>query len=132
MANIDGPFTSAINHYIRSELGYESPLIYESMSRRVRPWSYRGFENSYVNSADTLRLAMSKNPHLRVLVTSGYYDQATPYFAADYTFTHMGLPPELRKNLQVRYFEAGHMMYIDKASRNQMKAAISEFYDGKR
>ncbi|MHC5062447.1 MAG: S10 family peptidase [Planctomycetota bacterium] len=132
MANIDGPFSSAINHYIKAELGYESPLIYESMSRRVRPWNYSAFENAYVNSADTLRLAMSKNPYLRVLVTSGYYDQATPYFAADYTFSHMGLPPELRKNLQVQYFEAGHMMYIDKASRDQMKRAVSEFYDGKR
>ncbi len=132
MANIDGPFTSAINHYIKTELGYASPLIYESMSRRVRPWNYSAFENAYVNSADTLRLAMSKNPQLRVLVTSGYYDQATPYFAADYTFSHMGLPPELRNNLQVRYYEAGHMMYIDKDSRAQMKQAVSEFYDGKR
>lgn len=132
MANISGPFNSAINAYLRGELGYSSPLIYESMSRRVRPWSYDGFQNAYVNSADTLRQAMTKNPHLRVLVASGYYDQATPYFAADYTFSHMGLPSELRRNLQVHYFEAGHMMYIDRESRQQLKAVIEDFYGGKR
>ena len=45
-------------------------------------------------------------------VMSGYYDLATPYFATDYTVDHMQLDPELRQNLQVAYYEAGHMMYV--------------------
>ena len=57
------------------------------------------FENGFVNSADTLRDAMNKNPHMRVLVLSGYFDLATPYFAADYTFSHMGLTPSARRRL---------------------------------
>lgn len=132
MANIDGPFTSVANQYFREELGYESDLIYESMSRRVRPWSYAGFTNRFVTSADTLRAAMNQNPHLRVLVASGYYDQATPYFAADYTFSHMGLPPERRANLSVVYFESGHMMYIHQPSLVRLKEAVRAFYQDPR
>ena len=59
-----------------------------------------------------LRAAIHKNPYLQVLVMSGYYDLATPYFATDYTIDHMQLDPELRDNVQVAYYEAGHMMYV--------------------
>lgn len=128
MANIDGPFSSAINHYLGAELGFTSPLVYESMSRRVRPWSYADFQNRFVSSAETLRKAMTKNPRLRVFVASGYYDLATPYFAADYTFSHLGLPPELRSNLTVAYYESGHMMYIHQPSLLKLKQDVTRFY----
>lgn len=130
MANIDGPFNACINHYLRKTLGYETTMVYESMSRRVRPWSNKGFENRYVSSADTLRRAMTKNPHLRVLVCSGYYDLATPYFAADYTFSHMGLPRDRRAALEVRYYEAGHMMYIRKESLKKLTADVAGWFAG--
>jgi carboxypeptidase C (cathepsin A) len=55
---------------------------------------------------------MHQNPALRVLVMSGYYDLATPYFASDYTVTHMQLDESVRDNLRVAYYEAGHMMYV--------------------
>ena len=77
--------------YLRSELEYEDDNTYEILTGRVRPWSYSGYENRYVNVAETLREAMTKNPALRTFVASGYYDLATPYFATDYTFSHLGL-----------------------------------------
>ena len=128
MANIDGPFSSAVNDYVGRRLRYSNDLVYESMSRKVRPWSFAEFENGFVNSADTLRSAMTQNPKLKVLVLSGYYDLATPYFAADYTFSHMGLPAELRDNLQVRYYESGHMMYIHQPSLERMHGDVAAFY----
>ena len=61
--------------------------------------------------AETLRQAMTINPHLKVFVANGYYDLATPYFATEYAFSHLGLDESLRGNISMGYYEAGHMMY---------------------
>jgi carboxypeptidase C (cathepsin A) len=66
--------------------------------------------------AEALRRAMHENPYLQVLVMSGYYDLATPYFASDYTVTHMSLDEAVRDNVRAAYFEAGHMMYVREES----------------
>ena len=128
MSNIGGVFTSAVQDYMKRDLGYKSKLTYESLGGNVRPWSYKEFENSYVNSAETLRDAMNKNPHMRVLVLSGYFDLATPYFAADYTFSHMGLTADARNRLRVEYYESGHMMYIRRPSLLKMSRDVRRFY----
>ena len=128
-AAIQGPFTAAMNHYVRAELGYASDLPYEILTGRVRPWDYgRQGDNRYLNVAETLRRAMSQNPHLRVYVASGYYDLATPYFATRYTFDHLGLDPTLRGNVTIGHFEAGHMMYIHAPSRAELDRQVSAFF----
>ena len=64
---------------------------------------------------------MHRNPYLQVLVMSGYFDMATPYFASDYTVSHMQLDPELRDNIQVAYYGAGHMMYVRKEDHRKFR-----------
>jgi carboxypeptidase C (cathepsin A) len=98
------------------------------MTKHVRPWSYEEEQNRYVNVGETLRRAMNKNRHLKLMVCSGYYDLATPFFGSDYTVAHLGLEPELRTNIRVRYYEAGHMMYIHGPSRRRLKKDVSDFY----
>lgn len=115
-AVIQGPYTAAFNDYVRRELAFASDLPYEILSGRVHPWSFGDHENRYVDVAETLRQAMTTNPHLRVHIASGYDDLATPYFATEYTVAHMGLDPSLRGNLAVSYYEAGHMMYVHRES----------------
>jgi len=73
---------------------------------------------------------MTKNPFMRVFVASGYYDLATPYFATEYTVAHMGLEPVHRQNIETRYYEAGHMMYIDEDCLKQLKRDVAEFMGG--
>jgi carboxypeptidase C (cathepsin A) len=80
-----------------------------------------------VNVAETLRSAMTQNPQLRVFAANGYYDLATPYFATQYTFQHMGLDPTLRDHVTMGFYEAGHMMYIHKASIEKLKQDIAKF-----
>jgi len=70
---------------------------------------------------------MRANPHMRVHVACGYYDGATPYLAAEHTFAHLGLPEELRGNVDFRYFDAGHMMYVHEPSRQAQSAQLAEF-----
>lgn len=129
-AVIQGPYTGMLNDYIRRELKFESDLPYEILSDRVRPWKFEENQNSYVNVGETLRKAMSMNPHLRVLVANGYYDLATPYLATRYTFNHLELDESLRGNVTMTYYEAGHMMYIHDPSLEQLKRDLDAFLDG--
>lgn len=127
LAAIVGPYTATLNDYVRGELKFESDLPYEFLTGRVRPWNYAPYENRYINVAETLRSAMTENPFLHVYVAKGYYDLATPFFAAEYTMDHLGLDPSLRGHLSGGYFEAGHMMYVHQPSLVKLKQELKEF-----
>ena len=76
---------------------------------------------------------MCKNTNLQVFVASGTYDLATPYFATEYTFSHLGLDPSLRGNVTLETYEGGHMMYLNKPSLVKMKEDMARFirsFDG--
>ena len=68
-----------------------------------------------------LAFAMKQNPSMRVLVQQGYYDLATPHLATEYFVDHMDITEEQRKNINIAYYEAGHMMYIHEASLEKYK-----------
>jgi carboxypeptidase C (cathepsin A) len=117
MDAITGPYSAALNHYVRAELGYSNDLPYEILTDRVRPWSYKEFEGRDVYVLDKLAAALRTNPDMRVHVACGYYDAATPYFAAQHDFAHLAIPAELAGNIEFAYHEAGHMMYVHEPSR---------------
>lgn len=126
-----GPYSSALNHYVRSELGYESDLPYEVLSEAVHEaWDYEDFKNAHVDVSETLRETLSRNAFMRVFVANGYYDLATPHFATEYTFRHLGLDPSLEENVRMGYYEAGHMMYVDDESRRRLAGDLRGFITG--
>ncbi len=127
LAAITGPYTAALNDYVRRELNYETDLPYEVLNPQVMPWRYDNFENRYVNVAETLRKAITTNPNLRVFVANGYFDLATPYFATQYTFNHLGLDTSLQHNISMAYYEAGHMMYLHQPSLAKLSQDLAEF-----
>lgn len=126
---IYGPYSMAINDYLRRELGFESNLAYEILTGRVRPWNYNNVQNQYLNNSETLRNAIHKNPYLKVMFINGYYDLATPFFATEYTVDHMMVAPELKDNISMKYYQSGHMVYIHKPSLDKMTVDVREFYD---
>ena len=126
-----GPYTSALNDYVRTELEYESELPYEVLSETVHEnWDYEDFKNAHVDVSETLRETMSRNQFMRVFVANGYYDLATPHFATEYTFDHLGLDPSLRDNVRMGYYEAGHMMYVHDESRRRLAEDVRAFISG--
>ena len=129
LAAITGPYTATLNDYVRTELSFESDLPYEILTSRVHPWGYESHQNQYINVAETLRKAMTVNPHLKVLVANGYYDLATPYLATVYTFNHMGLDESLRDNYEMKFYEAGHMMYVHQPSLAKLKDDLVVFVE---
>ena len=127
LTNVMGPYTAGFYDYVRSELKFEADMPYEILSEKVHPWSFKEFEGQAIYVAETLRKAMTVNPHLKVFVANGYYDLGTPYFATEYTFSHLGLNESLRGNVSMAYYEAGHMMYIHLPSLEAMKRDLAEF-----
>ncbi|HWR51846.1 MAG TPA: hypothetical protein VN428_12105 [Bryobacteraceae bacterium] len=126
-AIVQGPYTSTLNDYLRQDLKFKSDLPYEILTGRVQPWNWAPYQNRFVNVAETLRSALTKNPSLRVFVGKGYYDLATPQFAADYTMDHLGLDVALQPHVTGAYYEAGHMYYLHKASLVKMKKDLDAF-----
>jgi carboxypeptidase C (cathepsin A) len=127
IAAITGPYTAALNSHVRSALGYASDLPYEVLSGRVQPWSYAEFEGRAVSVVGKLSAAMRANPHLRVHVGCGYHDGATPYFAAEHVLAQLPIPDDLRDRIEVKYYEAGHMMYVHEPSRLAQSADLAAF-----
>ena len=72
---------------------------------------------------------MSQNPDLHVHVANGYYDMATPFFATEYTFNHLGGDPSLLDRVEMSYYPAGHMMYIHKPSLIRLTENVRRFMD---
>ena len=131
-AAIQEPYTAAWNAYVRTELDFrhDPDITYEIIANLYEKWDYSKFMGQYVNVADTLRKAMSSNRHLRVHVASAFYDLATPYFATEYTLSHLGLEPELHENINTSTYESGHMMYVRHEDLAKLKSELAAFIAG--
>jgi carboxypeptidase C (cathepsin A) len=121
-----GSYVSLLNDYIRRDLGYENDLPYNYLAS-VYPWPLKQEGQGYLNTAEVLRQAMQRNPQLKVLIASGYYDFATPYFDAKYTVAHMDLAKELQKNITMTHYESGHMIYVRKAAHQKFRKDMEEY-----
>ncbi len=126
-AAIQGPFTAALNTYMRSELKYEFDMNYEILTGAVHPWRFPG-GNRYTNVAESLRSAMAFNTNLKVLACSGWFDFATPAHAMTWTMTHLGLEESIRKNISQTFYKAGHMMYIRDDDRAKLREDVMTLY----
>ncbi len=95
----------------------------------MRPWDYGEFQNRYLNLLEELRQTMARNPYLRVFITNGYYDMATPFAATEWTFDHLGYEPSYRERVSMGYYEAGHMMYIHPDMLRKFKEDVASFIE---
>jgi carboxypeptidase C (cathepsin A) len=123
-----GVYAGTFNNYVRGELKFESDLQYEYLTGRVQPWNWgRGGNGGWLYVGDNLRNAIVKHPTLKVLVCSGHYDLATPYFATDYAVSHLDLAPDLRKNIRQTYYEGGHMLYHHLPDLEKLNKDVADF-----
>lgn len=126
MLAITPPYTAAFNHYVRSELGIETDLVYETLSRTVNEtWEWE--KGAMPATGEALRSAIAKNPYTKVFVAQGYYDLATPLFATEYMLSHMNVDPAFRGSIEMENYEAGHMFYLDQDSLAAFRADIERF-----
>jgi carboxypeptidase C (cathepsin A) len=131
---LSSAYTAAFNQYIREELKFGQGMTYHpSANFDGANWDWKhaggggyGFPGS-PNVEPDLTEALISNPNLRVEVENGIYDLATPFFETEYTMDHLDLPANLRSHVQLKYYDAGHMMYVAEQPHAKLKANVSAF-----
>ncbi len=129
LAAIRPPYTATFNDYVRRTLGYKSDLHYWILGGGIGKWEWGSAGEGYPDVSESLRSAFSKNPDMKLFVASGHFDLATPYFATEYTLSHLGLDPSQRARITTAQYEAGHMMYIDAGELAKLKRDVARFID---
>jgi len=124
-AAVLGPFSAAMNSYVRSELKFEDDLPYELLAG-VQPWNY-GARNTYASAGGQLAGMMNQNPYMKILVLGGRCDLVCPIDTVHYALDHMQLDPAYRTNITYTEFDAGHMMYINLPDLQKMHQTVEDF-----
>ncbi|MEK0445153.1 MAG: hypothetical protein RLZZ399_474 [Verrucomicrobiota bacterium] len=125
-SNIAGGFASAINAYVRKDLGYESDHPYHILNHSL-PWRWHSFENKYVSMGDALANAIQNNPRMRTLVLCGRRDMAVPEDSMRYSLGHLPIPAGSQGNIRFSLYESGHMMYLFEPDARKLRADLVEF-----
>ena len=126
---ISSAYVSLFNDYVRRDLKYGDGQTYLPQALfGSAQWDFKHRGNPVsVNVAPDLAEAMKTNPRLKVMVNGGYYDLATPFFAAQYEDKHLPIPQSLAKNIEYDWYESGHMVYVRDESLKQLHDRVAAF-----
>jgi carboxypeptidase C (cathepsin A) len=126
---ISSAYVSLFNDYVRKDLKYgEGQTFLPSALFGSAEWDLKHKGNPInLNVAGDLAEAMKANPRLKVMVNGGYYDLATPFFAAVYEEKHLPIPTALAKNIEFDWYESGHMVYVRDESLKQLHDRVAAF-----
>jgi carboxypeptidase C (cathepsin A) len=135
-AAIGAAYTAAFLDYYHGDLKFGQGVTYHTTNYAIGDkwkWTHRPIgsdgEQPIVNSGVDLAQALEQDANLRVLVLNGYYDLATPFSATEYVMKHLGVPSSASSRIQMKYYEAGHMMYVNPPSLKKMKGDLDAFID---
>lgn len=133
-AAISSAYVSAFNDYVRRQLHYGEGQIFKPEIEVFHSWEFKhqqpGEPEAFpgtVNVMPDLAAALKYNPRLRVLLTGGYYDLATPFFEGIYEMHHLPIQQSLQKNISYAYFPSGHMVYAHEASLKALHDTVAGF-----
>jgi len=133
-AAISSAYTAAFNDYARKVLKFGEEREYRPEIPLFRFWDFKhqapGVERALRGSTNVmpdLANAMKQNPNLKVLLTGGYFDLATPYYEGWYEMHHLQIPPGLQNNIQYAYFQSGHMVYAHEQSLKDIHDKVAQF-----
>ena len=80
-----------------------------------------------INTGIDMAEALSRDPNMKVLILNGIYDMATVFYGVEHSINHLGLKKEIKDNIIMKYYEAGHMMYTHQPSLEKFKKDVAGF-----
>jgi carboxypeptidase C (cathepsin A) len=134
VASIGSAYVSAFNDYVRKDLKYGDDRAFLPSAHLWKQWSMEhkapGSEEASRNGLNVmadLASAMKQNPNLKVQLNAGYFDLATPFFQGVYEMQHLPMPDKLQANIEYRFYESGHMVYVQEASLKALHDSVADF-----
>jgi carboxypeptidase C (cathepsin A) len=132
---ISPAFITGFLDYLYNDLQVDRELNYTiSAGRREGfewDWKHAGagswIPGAAINTGPDMATALTRDPNLKVMILNGYFDLATVFYGVEHSIDHLGLPPEIKDNIIMKYYEAGHMMYTHEPSLEQFKGDVAAF-----
>ena len=121
--------------YLHRTLKVSKELTYSITAGRREDfkwdWSHEGNKRwgtqAAINTGIDMAQAMSRDPSMKVLILNGIYDIATVFYGVEHSINHLGLTKEIKDNIIMKYYEAGHMMYTHQPSLEKFKKDVADF-----
>lgn len=120
---ISSAYTTAINEYMRDTMHFGRNMTYlpGAYGEPGFTWDFRHQQPNgpaanmtpAVNVMNDLAASMKSNPKMKIFLAGGYYDLATPFYAAEYEMKHLAIPASLRNQISYHWYPAGHMIYVN-------------------
>lgn len=133
-ADIGSAFVSAFNSYAHGRLHYGQDLLYKPGIPIYATWDYRhappGSHRPIIalpNVLPDLATAMKQNPDMKVMINGGYFDVSTPFYEGWFEMHHLPIPQKLQDNVEYRYYQSGHMVYLHPPALKQLHDNVAAF-----
>jgi carboxypeptidase C (cathepsin A) len=132
---ISPAYTAGFLHYFYNDLKVNKKLHYMTSAggREGFKWDWKHEGNmrwgtsAAIHTGIDMADAMTKDPNVKVMILNGYYDIATVFYGVEYTIDHLALKKNIKDNIIMKYYEAGHMMYTHQPSMEKFRKDVSEF-----
>jgi carboxypeptidase C (cathepsin A) len=132
---ISPAYITGFLHYFHQDLKVNKKHTYTLTAGRRQgfrwDWNHAGNmrwnTSAAINTGIDMAAAMTRDPNMKVLILNGYYDVATVFYGVEHTINHLGLPPDIKRNITMKYYEAGHMMYTHQPSLEKFKKDVGDF-----
>jgi carboxypeptidase C (cathepsin A) len=135
-AAISSAYVSAFNDYVRNTLKFGEKLTYKPEIDVEKNWDFMhqppGSEQKIpgpLNVMPDLAVAMKQNPKLKIMLNGGYYDLATPYFAAEFEMRQLPIEASLHDNIEMHFYTSGHMVYAHEPDLKALHANVAAFIE---
>jgi carboxypeptidase C (cathepsin A) len=116
-------FAAQIVQYL-GQLNYTTPSTYVLLSNALNSWNFAHGGLQVPDTIPDLAAAMAHNPKLKVFSANGWYDIVTPFYLTEQDIARLGGNP----NITIRFYQGGHMTYLDDTGRTAEKADFAAFY----
>jgi len=138
-AAISSAYVSAFNDYVRGTLKFGERLSYKPETDIEKDWDFMhqppGSPQKIpgpTNVMPDLATAMKQNPKLKIQMNGGYYDLATPYFAAIFELRQLPIAASLQKNIETHFYTSGHMVYAHEPDLKALHGNVASFIERNR